>query len=128
MITVYDASADGNTVATIPIGKLYPQYYCVQLYPTPDAAITYYVDGAQRLVVMDDTLDTPVLPEEFHDLVLYGALVLEYEKQDDPRVALADRLYREGLTALKYAIASEGTFGSGAQARYSRLGAWTPAG
>jgi hypothetical protein len=131
-VTLYDAAAAGNAIAVIPIGATYPQYFVVQLYPIPDAAITYYVDGTLRMPELDDADDVPLLPEEFHDLLVYGALMLEYEKNDDSRFALAERLYTKGLSRLKYAVASQPgdvpVLGRAPSRGSSRLGAWTPTG
>lgn len=129
LVTVYDAAVSGNTIAQIAIGKKSPQYFCVQLYPTPTTAITYYVDGTLKTPDMDDADDVPTLPEEFHDLVFYGALVEEYEKADDPRLASALRLYDLGLSRLKHAVGAfpDQQLHMGARlSRVSRLGPWYP--
>jgi hypothetical protein len=131
-ISVYDAAAAGNLIAQIAPSQTYAEYYCIQFYPAPTATVSYYVDGALKAPLMDDAQDSPALPEEFHELLVYGALVLEYEKQDDPRLVLADRLYREGLSALKFHLAAPPAerprMGRMATPRLSRLGSWTPSG
>lgn len=130
-ISLYDAAAAGNLLASIAIGKTAPAYVGVQLYPTPDAAVTYYVDGLLAVPDMDDATDVPVLPEPFHDLLVHGALVLEYEKRDDPeRLMMATEVYRNGVSQLKYFLAAQDApmLGGSGGVRTTRLGSWTPAG
>lgn len=131
LVTLYDASSSGNTLGVIPIGHLYPQYMGVYLYPTPVSAVTYYVDGVERILDMDDTVDVPQLPEEFHDLLLPCTQMLEYEFTGDPRYDKAKALYLEGLRDLKFFLASSPDdaliIGRPNVPRTSRLGAWFPA-
>jgi hypothetical protein len=131
LITLYDAAASGTALAEIAIGHLYPSYQGVYLYPTPASAVTYYVDGLTRILDMDDTLDVPVLPEEFHDLLIPATLMLEYEHKDDSRYAKAVALYKDGLSDLQFYLASSPdvmpTLGTPVLPRTSRLGGWYPA-
>jgi hypothetical protein len=130
-ITLYDAAASGNILAEIAIGHLYPSYQGVYLYPTPTSAVTYYADGVSRILDMDDTLDVPVLPEEFHDLLIPATLMLEYEHKDDSRYVKAVELFKDGLSDLKYHLSGSPdvmpTLGSPVLPRTSRLGGWFPA-
>lgn len=132
LVTLYDAAASGNAIAEIPIGHLYPLYQGVYLYPTPTSAITYYVDGSTRIIDMDDAQDVPLLPEEFHDLLIPTTLMLEYEHKDDPRYEKAKALAADGLSDLKFHLASSPDVlpimaGQSNPPRHSRLGPWFPA-
>lgn len=130
VVSIYDAASNGNLIAQIQIGKLTAEYLSIQLYPTPATAITYYVDGVEKSPDMDDSYDSPVLPEDFHEMLVPAALCIEYEKNDDPRLQLAQMLYQRDLSQLKYWVASQGethVFGRAPSARFSRLGSWTPA-
>jgi hypothetical protein len=131
VVSIYDASSSGNVVAAIPIGHLYPQYLGVKLYPKPTAAVAYYVDGPTRIVDMDDTVDVPQLPEEYHDLLIPAAMMLEYEKTNDTRYPLAVATYREGLSNLKHHLAAgpdlSPVLGGVTVSRTSRFGSWYPA-
>jgi hypothetical protein len=131
VVDIYDAAAAGNLLASIPVGALHPQYLGVILYPTPTAAITYYVDGPARILDMDDAQDVPMLPEEFHDLLVHAALLIEYQKRDDPRRAAALEHYKRGLAALKHHLAAGPddlpVMGVPSSVRTSRLGPWFPA-
>jgi hypothetical protein len=131
VVDIYDAAVSGNVIASIPVGHKSPQYLGVSLYATPTAAITYYVDGPARVLDMDDAQDAPLLPEEFHDLLVHGALLLEYQKRDDPRRQAALEHYKRGLSHLKHHLAAGPddmpVMGRPNTVRTSRLGAWFPA-
>lgn len=132
IVSFYDAATNGNVLAQIPIGKTYPQYFCVQLYPAPTSAITYYVDGQLQILDMDDTQDVPMIPFEFHDLLLPYARMLEYERTgDDSRSQMARLEYQTGLSRLKYYISSMPSeipvMGRPTTRRFSRFGPWAPA-
>lgn len=133
IVTIYDAASAGNIIARIPVGAISPQYFCVQLYPTPASEITYYVDGSLRLTTMTIASDTPIIPEEFHDMLPAYARMREYEKTDDmERRALAAAEYDLGMTRLKHYVSSQPAeipvMGRRVMRRYSRFGPWAPAG
>jgi hypothetical protein len=131
VVDLYDAAAAGNLLASIPVGALHPQYLGVILYPTPTDAITYYADGPARILDMDDAQDVPMLPEEFHDLLVHAALLIEYQKRDDPRRQAALEHYKRGLSSLKHHLAAGPddlpVMGRPNTVRSSRLGPWFPA-
>lgn len=101
-VSLYDASTGGNELARIPIGATYARYLAIQLYPTPASAITYYVDYVREIPDMANATDEPLLPQDFHWLLVEGALLKEWTKLDDSRRAAAERDYTKGLNALKY--------------------------
>lgn len=132
VVTVYDAAVLGNEITQIPIGATSSQYFCVQVYPTPESAITYYVDGVMRLLPMVLSSDTPVIPEEFHDMLAAYARMREYEKTgDDERTQQAAKEYEIGMTRLKDFVQQPSeipVMGRPQLRRYSRFGPWAPAG
>jgi hypothetical protein len=101
-ISLYTAAAAGTLLATIPIGLTYARYLAIQLYPTPASAITYSVDYVRNVLDMSNGTDEPLLPEDFHYLLVEGALLKEWTKRDDDRRVQADQDYHRGLSALKY--------------------------
>lgn len=131
VVSIFDASSSGNTLAQISIGAKTVQYLGVQLYPTPTSAVTYYVDGPVRLPELDDTTDVPLLPEEFHDMLVDGVLIREYQVKDDGnRLAATTALFTRKMSQLKYATAappSDIPVMGGQQVRTSRLGGMYPA-
>lgn len=129
-VSLYDSATVGVELARIPIGGTYARYQGIQLYPTPTAAITYYVDYVRTLTDLVNPTDEPVLHEDFHYLLVEGALIKEWTKVDDTRrqAALAD--YKKGVSDLKYFVtcppdyvARRGVSGGGR----SRFGANFPA-
>jgi len=132
VVSLYDAATNGNLLAQIPVGQTSAQYFTVQLYPTPTSAITYYVDGQLRIPVLNSSQDTPIIPEEFHDVLAAYARRLEYEKTgDNERMASALAEYTLGVQRLKHYVSSQPSevlvFGQAAHRRFSRFGAWAPA-
>jgi hypothetical protein len=101
-VSLYDAAAAGVELARIPIGGTYARYQGVQLYPTPASAITYHVDYVRTIPEMTNGTDEPLLPEDFHWLLVEGALLKEWTKRDDDRRHDAQREYARGVSALKY--------------------------
>lgn len=103
-VSLYDAVTAGNELARIPIGQTYARYFGIQLYPTPDSAITYYVDYVRTIADLVNANDEPLLPDDFHWLLVEGALVKEYTFLDDGRKADAQKEYTKGVSALKYFV------------------------
>ena len=132
-VTLHEDASGGTELARIPIGQLYARYQGVQLWPTPSAAVTYYVDYTRGLTDLVNGTDEPLLHEEWHWLLVAGARMLEYEKQDDAqRYLAAKREFDDGLKKLRFAVhqqavGSPNLRGHLAQAP-SRLGGQYPAG
>lgn len=103
-ISLYDAVTLGNELARIPIGSTYARYLAVQLYPTPASAITYYVDYVREIADMANPTDEPLFPQDFHYLLVEGALLKEWTKLDDTRRSAALTDFNKGLNALKYFV------------------------
>lgn len=130
-IALYDAATGGHLLAEVPVGAIEPKYFCLQLHPTPSAAVTYYVDGVLPIVPLGDR-DTPMLPEEFHDLLIAYARSREYEyKGDSLRFQAASREYQTGLSRLKTYVNSQPAqtyvLGQPRRAAIAREGPWYPA-
>lgn len=130
-ISLFDAAAAGNELARIPIGGTYARYQGIQLYPTPSSAITYYVDYVREIADMANATDQPLLPVDFHYLLVEGALIKEWTKANDAdRRAMAEKDYAKGLSALKYFVNCPPDLllsRSGQMAERSRFGAYFPA-
>jgi hypothetical protein len=129
-ISLYDAAAAGNELARIEIGRTYARYLAVQLWPTPSSAITYYVDYVRTIPDMANATDEPLLPEDFHWLLIEAAMMKEYMKADDSRATQAEREYLKGLSQLKYFMSCPPDFLPSplrGRPQFSRLGANFPA-
>lgn len=102
-VSLFDASSSGNTLGTIPIGRTFSRYWRFALWPTPSAAITYDLDFEHQVVELTaaNTTDEPILPIDFHDLLILFARREEYEFRDDARYTVAAQDYDKRLRQLK---------------------------
>jgi hypothetical protein len=128
VVTLHEDSGSGTELARIGIGQKATRYQAIQLYPTPSQAITYYVDGQFAITDLVQDTDTPLLPDDFHDLIGLGIRVKEYEKTDDARITRAERDFAARKNALRYWVISSGDSARGAGLGYSTLGPWYPRG
>jgi hypothetical protein len=127
------ASDPAGTLATIPIGQQFARYMAIQLWPTPGSVITYHVDYTRVIPDMVNAADEPLLPEDFHDLLVEGALVKEWTKKDDgDRRAEAKRVFEAGERELQSWVQSNAdtvaSLRPAGLSRFSQLGASYPAG
>lgn len=93
-----------------------PQYYVrtnygattttLRLWPTPDAAYTVNVDGILAGTDMTAAGDIPVMPEDFHDALIFGAVADELLKLDkDALSASFEKRFEKRVRDLRYFIA-----------------------
>lgn len=130
-VTVHQGSGVGTELARFGIGQAITRYQAIQLWPTPNAAITYYVDYVRVIPNLIQTADQPILPDDFHWMLVEGALVSEWSVKDDSRMTDARQAYRQGLRDLKYRVSSPPDYlpvASGRRSEMSRLGRWYPDG
>lgn len=84
IVTLQEDSGAGAELARIAIGDTYAKYHTVLLYPTPTSALTLTCDITRGIGDMTNDTDEPLLPEDFHDLLLEMAELKELEKGGDP--------------------------------------------
>lgn len=131
-VTLHEDSGAGTTLATIAIGQTVTDYTGFSLWSTPSAVITYYVDITRQVTDLAQSTDVPVLPEDFHDVLLLGCVADEFAHLSDARYDLTMREYNARLGELKYWLA-ESAIGkisnlSRQWQRPSQLGSWYPSG
>lgn len=128
-VTLHEDASGGTELARIGIGQTSQRYTGVILYPTPASAITYTVDATIGITDLAQDTDEPRLPADFHDLLVAGAMVREYEKTDDGRLTTSMQRYQQRLRDLLFWM-HESASGSSMQRTGigSRLGPWYPAG
>lgn len=130
-LTVHQSTGTGTELGRVPAGVVSARYFQIQLWPTPAAAWTYYVDFERELVDLVHDSETPLLPPDFHDLLSLGAQIEEWTRKDDiPRMQIAERrlmLRERDLTTWLWNL-PDTMPGTRNEPRYSRLGAWFPAG
>lgn len=73
-VTLREDSGTGTALSTITPSRTYPRYNRFALAPTPSAAITYYLEGVAPIVQMANATDEPLFPEDFHDILVDGAV------------------------------------------------------
>ena len=140
-ITLHEDSGAGTELGRITIGKTGTDYTGFSLWMTPSGVITYSVDVTRAITDLAQDTDVPLLPEDFHDVILLGALVDEYNHLSDKRYGIT-KMELEGLPnqhgkggrigELIYWLAETAT-GQPASLvqplqRSSQLGGWYPAG
>jgi hypothetical protein len=122
----------GATLAQITIGQTRPNYYGFYLWPTPAAAVDYYIDARREVDPMTANTSEPPWPTDFHHLlVAYGAWREWVHKGDLNRAAEAKTRYDKVLSRLKYATQVQTdalpVMGRGRPVGHSRLGGNFPA-
>ena len=129
-VTLYNASSSGDALLAIPIGKTSANYRSVALYPTPSDVITYSADIVRLAPTLTSPTDEPLIPEAFHDMLVAGARMDEYERNDDSRYDKALRVWVQRKRDLKaWMYAQQTRVATPMQGvRPSRLGPYYPAG
>lgn len=127
-VTLHEDSGSGTQLAYIPIGKTSQDSVAIILWPTPSAVVTYTMDIERNVSDLAASNDVPALPEDFHDLLMLGALMDEYQHMNDERYAVAAGEYRERERAFRYWLAGTATGAMYPTQEPSRLGPWYPAG
>lgn len=124
-------SGNGVQLGSVGSTTLRPRYTGFYLWPTPSAAVTYYVDYRRELLDLVNDSDEPPLPTDFHPLIAAYARMREYEKADDDRYAIARAEYERALGRLKFATQWSSdelpVLGRAGRVGYSRLGSQYPA-
>jgi hypothetical protein len=128
-VTLHQASGAGTELASITPGQLRPRYFAFYLWPTPSAAVTYYVDYRREITDMVNDTDEPPLPLDFHSMLVDYARMREYEKTADDRYGVAQQAFMRALSQLKQAqwTGDELPVVGGSRAGRSRLGGQYPA-
>lgn len=84
-ISLYDAAAAGNLLASITPGRTNARYYMIQLYPTPSAAVTLSVDCQRAIQDLVNPTEEPLLHEDFQMAIVHGACEDEFRNRSDDR-------------------------------------------
>lgn len=130
-VTLHEDASGGTELSRITIGKTRAQFSGFLLYQTPSAVVTYYADITRGLPEMANNTDEPLLPEDFHDLVLDKAEQKLLRKADDPSrwQMLSAEIRRAELELQTWVLVHpdwQPEWG-GPSNEFSRLGAFYPA-
>lgn len=130
-VTLHEDSGAGTELARIPIGQLFSRYQGVQLWPTPSAVATFYVDATRVIPDLANGTDEPLLPEDFHQMLVDDVLAREFLKKDQlERRRAAQQDYAEREAALRNWVLYPPDFDATPDATEagSNLGGWYPSG
>lgn len=132
IVTLHEDSGSGTELSRIAIGDVYGKFHQFQLFHTPSAVVTYYADVLRSIPDMVNDTDEPLIPEDFHDLMIDKAERKELRKQDDPnRMRLLDADILKGERELDTFVINhpdwKPRWDDGMGTGLSRLGAYFPA-
>lgn len=129
-VTLYEDMDGGTTLASIPANETTRRYLRVQLWPTPQAAITYRVDAIRENADLIEEFDEPLLPRDFHYLLVLGATADEMRMRDDSRYEVVRVDMEQGQRDLMNWVWNnvDHVPTGGRASEPSRLGSWFPAG
>lgn len=132
-ISLYDAATVGNLLAVITPGRTAARYFMIQLYPSPSAALSISVDCQRSIEDLVQPTEEPLLPEDFHQVLMHGACYEEWLNRADSR-AKDELMQTEQVFAdLRHSLTSPDELSvqrgpRGYRPRMSRLGGFFPAG
>ena len=69
-VTLKDS--DGNTLSTIPVWWMSPDYVWIEFYPIPSSAISYNIRCEMRKPPLVNDSDWPEFSADYHELLVYG--------------------------------------------------------
>ncbi len=126
-VTLYDAAAAGNVLGVIHSGRRTAKTFVIALHPTPGSVLDYDLDYEQALIDLTNSWDEPLLPEDFHDLLVLGALQDEFLSRDDTRYGTAKAEYDARLRELKaFAYNHRAATAPVSRPELAPLGPWFP--
>ena len=100
----------------------------IALWPTPSEAITYTCEILAVVTALTNSSTSPILPLDFHDVLIYGAVSREYERADDERMRVAETRYAKRIGQLQYWLAETATGLQSQPMEHSIFnGGWYPA-
>lgn len=128
-VTLSDAAA--NVLSTIPVGYFHGRYSMLHLHPTPTGVVTYYADVVLHVEDMANGGDEPMLPEDFHYLLIAGAAQKEYDKREKPQQAAKElQRWQRGVSDMKLFVRRKSgvAISDRRLRRFSQLGSNFPSG
>lgn len=107
-VTLLEDSGAGTELARITIGQKRPSYQGFYLYPTPSGANTYIADTRREHELLVQDTDEPMLPRDFHPMLVKYATYRDWERKDDSRSDGCKQQFETFLSRLKYRLANTG--------------------
>lgn len=78
LVELREDSGVGTVLAEISIGKSKPRYTQFALAPRPSSVQTLFLDGVARMTNLVNDFDEPLIYEDFHDILVDGAVYEEW--------------------------------------------------
>jgi hypothetical protein len=107
-ISLYDAAVSGTELARIPLPNTFSRYLAVEWWPIPTVDVIETADVTRTIFDLVNGTDEPLLPPDFHYVLLAGVRMKAYEVLDDNRVARARADYEVGKSALRSWVLTNG--------------------
>lgn len=123
----------GAELGRIPIGRAFARYTRLHMHPTPSAIGTYYADVDLHIDDMSSLADEPYLPEDWHWMLVSGALMKEFQRRKQPvEYGEEKQAFKDGMSGLKLFLSKRSGVALGLNRKYrmrfSQLGANFPVG
>lgn len=97
-----DPTATGVPLYYYMVGLDENQYWQIGLYPNPTSINNILIRYLMKPTAMSASTDTPLIPERFHDVIVWGALFMYgHPFIDDSRFSSAERRYATMLQDMK---------------------------
>lgn len=107
-VSLWNASAGGDELARIEPGNTFARYLAVEWHPIQTADVTEWVDYTRTIFDLVNGFDEPLLPDDFHQVLVIGALAKEYLFANDGRHQVAAKDYGTGVKALMSYVLNDG--------------------
>jgi hypothetical protein len=126
-----------DAAASVELGRILPgttmmRHFTIILFPTPSGAVPYHIDYTRQILDLVNPTDEPLLPQDFHHLLVLAGRADEYERKDDTRSGDAKAELAGGIVMLRHYVENPpGYFivpGEDVTGGRSNLGPWFPRG
>lgn len=107
-VSLYDAAVAGNELARIEPGKTFARYLAVEWHPIQTADVTLYADFTRTITDLVNGFDEPLMPDDFHQVVVDGAKQAECLFINDSRYAACALEYQAGMNRLEDWVMNDG--------------------
>lgn len=78
LVTLREDSGVGTVLSEISIGESKPRYTQFALAPRPSSVQTLFINGVARMTDLVNDFDEPLIYEDFHDILVNGAVYEEW--------------------------------------------------
>ncbi len=97
-----DPTATGEPYVYSIAGLDTSQYWQMTLYPIPSSVMNIQLRYLKAPTTLSSASDTPIIPEKFHDVIVWAALFMYgHPFIDDSRMNFAEKRYVRGLEDMK---------------------------